>query len=134
MSVDDGRGRRELYAPNFAERRKCRRPAYRVRVQSREDRPPLVAVPSEVPSEVDATAVSEVPDAAGRPSVPRAASRRSMMELVVGTPHVGTAERVVSAGTSIVEFVGAPMRRFVEPAIDNRTGSRAGRRWFRCSS
>ncbi len=98
-----------------------------MRVQSREERPPLVAVPSEapseapsvVPSEVDATAVPDVPaasDAFG------AASRlaRSMMELVVGTPRIGTAERVVSAGTSIVEFVGAPMRRFVEPALDNR--------------
>ena len=113
--MDDARGRRELYAPNFAERRKCRHPAYRVRVQSPEERPPLVAVPSEA-SEVETTAVPDAPDAVG------AASRfaRSMMELVVGTPHVGTAERVVSAGTSIVEFVGAPMRRFVEPAIDNR--------------
>jgi hypothetical protein len=84
-------------------------------VQSREERPPLVAVPSEV----EATAV---PDAPIAPDAFGAASRfaRSMMELVVGTPHVGTAERVVSAGTSIVEFVGAPMRRFVEPAIDNR--------------
>jgi hypothetical protein len=89
-------------------------PAYRVR-GSPGRAAPLVAVPSKS-VEVDATAVPETPDAFG------AASRfaRSMMELVVGTPHVGTAERVVSAGTSIVEFVGAPMRRFVEPAIDNR--------------
>jgi hypothetical protein len=81
-------------------------------VQPSEERPVLAAVPQEP----EVIAAPDAPDALG------AASRfaRSMMELVVGTPRVGTAERVVSAGTSIVEFVGAPMRRFVEPAIDNR--------------
>jgi hypothetical protein len=45
---------------------------------------------------------------------------RSMVELVVGAPHVGTAERVAAAGASIAEFVGAPVRWVLEPAIDNR--------------
>jgi hypothetical protein len=46
---------------------------------------------------------------------------RSMMELVVGESRIGAAERVASAGVSIVEFVGAPVRRMLEPAFDART-------------
>ena len=44
-----------------------------------------------------------------------------MMELVVGAPHLGAAERVASAGASIAEFVGAPVRKMLEPAFDARS-------------
>jgi hypothetical protein len=44
-----------------------------------------------------------------------------MMELVVGAPRVGTAERVASAGASVAEFLGRPMKRVIEPAIDARS-------------
>jgi hypothetical protein len=85
---------------------------------------PLRAVADHEPSEpAPSLAASGPATPTGTPAGPGgAASRfaRSMMELVVGAPHVDTAERVVSAGTSIVEFVGAPVRRVFEPAIDNR--------------
>jgi hypothetical protein len=45
---------------------------------------------------------------------------RSMVELVVGAPRVGTAERVAAAGASIAELVGSPVRKVLEPAIDAR--------------
>ena len=44
-----------------------------------------------------------------------------MMELVVGAPHVAAAERVAAAGASIAEFVGAPVRKVLEPAFDARS-------------
>jgi len=43
-----------------------------------------------------------------------------MMELVVGESRIGTAERVAATGASIAEFVGAPVRRVLEPAFDAR--------------
>ena len=46
---------------------------------------------------------------------------RSMMELVVGAPHLGAAERVAAAGASFAEFVGAPVRKMLEPALDARS-------------
>jgi len=46
-----------------------------------------------------------------------------MMELVVGAPHVGAAERVAAAGASIAEFVGTPVRKMLEPAFDARSGA-----------
>jgi hypothetical protein len=52
---------------------------------------------------------------------PAARFARSMVELVVGAPRVATAERVAAAGVSIAEFVGAPVRRVLEPAIDSRS-------------
>jgi hypothetical protein len=56
-------------------------------------------------------------------SVAGTASRlaRSMMGLVVGAPRLPAAEKVAEVGVSIAEFVGAPVRRMLEPAIDNRS-------------
>ena len=53
--------------------------------------------------------VTAVPVPVPRP-IPGPGTRlaRSMMELVVGAPHLGAAERVAAAGASIAEFVGAP--------------------------
>jgi hypothetical protein len=45
---------------------------------------------------------------------------RSMVELVVGAPRIGTAERVAAAGATVAEFLGKPVRRVLEPAIDAR--------------
>jgi hypothetical protein len=43
-----------------------------------------------------------------------------MVEFVVGAQRIGTAERVASAGASIVGRVGKPVRRVLEPAFDAR--------------
>jgi hypothetical protein len=55
------------------------------------------------------------------PDGPASRLARSMVELVVGAPRVGTAERVASAGASVAEFLGRPVRRVFEPAIDARS-------------
>jgi hypothetical protein len=55
------------------------------------------------------------------PGGPATRLARSMMELVVGAPRVGTAERVASAGASVAEFLGRPVRRVFEPALDARS-------------
>ncbi len=66
--------------------------------------------------------VTAVPVPVPRP-IPGPGTRlaRSMMELVVGAPHLGAAERVAAAGASIAEFVGAPVRKMLEPAFDARS-------------
>ncbi len=44
-----------------------------------------------------------------------------MMELVVGAPRLPAAEKVAGVGVSIAGFVGAPVRKLLEPALDHRS-------------
>jgi hypothetical protein len=65
--------------------------------------------------------VRVIPAAPESMSGPASRLARSMMELVVGAPRLPAAEKVAGVGASIAEFMGAPVRRMLEPAFDNRS-------------